>query len=178
MHPASLASLGWPGCIIKGFWAPCYWKHFRGCFGKRKTRATNKKNKLKFYNCWKGVRSFKCSSKFNIPGKPFTLDASTWSSRWGQLKQITFLVYLGLLLPASWPLQEYHSSYTEMLKIYKLWHGFNISPFLQGILADLFHILPQHSLGMTVMKLWMSPDLYNPIASWVKLLESLSSSMF
>ena len=79
--------------------------------------------------------SLKVASKFNIPGIIPNWNASTWSYRWGQLIWMTFLDCRGLLWPgtASWSLHKYHSSYTEVLKILKLWYWVKI-------LVDLCHI--------------------------------------
>ena len=71
-------------------------------------------------------------------GKTTTWNASTWSSRWGQLIWTKFLEQRWLVWyeTVSWPLHKDYSNHTEVLKISKLWNGFKISPFL----ADLCHI--------------------------------------
>ena len=88
------------------------------------------------------LMSLKITSKFNIPGKTTTWNASTWLSRWGELIWTTFLDWGRLVWPgtASWPLVKDHSGHTEVLKMSKLWPGFKISP----ILADLCHLVSEY----------------------------------
>ena len=83
--------------------------------------------------------SRRAASQFNILGITPTWNASTWSSRWGQLIWTMFLdcrQHLWSRSTARWLLHKIHSGNTKVLEISKLWHGFKISP----ILADFCYI--------------------------------------
>ena len=106
--------------------------------------------------------SRKATSKFNILRITPTWNASTWSSKWGQLVWTTFLDCHRQLRPgtATWLSYKGHSRHTEVMKISKLWHGFKVSP----ILADLCHMWTApygqclHSISERISKMHILPS--------------------
>ena len=127
-------------------WAPVYLKQF---LGKEEIKGYPNMNKKCVRNVEYVWMSRKVTSKYDMPGIPLTRNASTWSSRRGQVIWMTVLDSCGLLWPMelSWPLHQNHS---EVLKMSNTWNGFEMLCHLCHLCHISFIALSEYNGALAI----------------------------